>query len=68
MAEYKDIEMVMYRDPTFDIDQIQSTMRHLYLDDLSCNSDTKIAGRGVAMTTASTCSHCGNQRHYVRNC
>ena len=34
---------------------MQSTMRHLYLDDLSRNNDTKIAGRGVAMT-GSTCA------------
>ena len=68
MAEYKDIKMMMYRDPTFDIDQMQSTMRHLYLDDLSRNSDTKIAGRGVAITAASTCSHCGKQGHYARDC
>ena len=56
-SENKDIKMMMYQDPTFDIDQIQSTMRHLYLDDLSRCSDTKIAGRGVSMTAASTCSH-----------
>ena len=67
-AEYKDIKMMMYRDPTFDIDQMQSTMHHLYLDYLSRNSDTKTAGRGVAMTAASTCSHCGKQGHYARNC
>ena len=28
-AEYKDIKLMMYRDPTFDIDQMQSPMRHL---------------------------------------
>ena len=67
-AEYKDIKMMMYRDPTFDIDQMQSTMRHLYLDDISRNSDTTIAGRGVAMTLASTCSQCGKQGYYARNC
>ena len=67
-AEYKDIKIMVYRDPTFDINQMQSTMRHLYLDDLSRNSDITIAGRGVAMTTASTCSHCGEQGRYARNC
>ena len=30
-AEYKDIKIMMYRDPTFDIDQMQSIMRHLFL-------------------------------------
>ena len=70
-AEYKDTEMMMHRDPTFDIDQMRSTMRHLYLDDLSRNSDTKVGGRGKAMTAASTCSdcrHCRKQGHYARNC
>ena len=52
-AKYKDIKMMISRDPTFDIDQIQSAMRYLHLDDLSRNSDTGIAGRGVAMTAAS---------------
>ena len=45
MTEYEDIKM-MYRDPTFDIDQMQRTVRHLYLDGISPNSDTKIADRG----------------------
>ena len=66
-ARYKDIKMMMYRDPTFDIDQMQSTMRHFYLDDVSRDSDTKIAGRGVAMTAASNCNHCGKHGHYARN-
>ena len=66
-AEYKD-KMMMYRDPTFDINQMQSTMRHLYLDDLFRNSDTKIVGRGVAMTAATNCSRCGKKGHYARNC
>ena len=30
-AEYKDIKMMMYRDPTFGIEQIQSTVRHIYI-------------------------------------
>ena len=67
-SEYKDNKMMMYRDPTFDIDQMQSTMCHLYLDHLSRKSNTKIAGRDVAMTAASTCSDCGKQGHYARNC
>ena len=60
--------MMMYRDPTFDIIQMQSTMCHIYLDDLSRNSNTKVAGRDVVMTAASTCSHCGKQGQYARNC
>ena len=56
------------RDPTFDIDQMQRTMRHLYLDDRWPNRDTKIAGIGVATTAASTCGHCSRQGYYARNC
>ena len=33
-VEYKDIKLITYRDPTFDTNQMQSTMRHLYLDNL----------------------------------
>ena len=31
-AEYKDIKRMMYHDPMFGIEQMQSTMRHLLLD------------------------------------
>ena len=50
-SDYKDIKLMMYRDPTFDIDQMQSTIGHLSLDGLSRRSGAsgKIAGRGVAM-------------------
>ena len=34
--EYRDIKMMIYRDPTFDIDQMQSTTRPLYLRRLAC--------------------------------
>ena len=64
---YKYIKMMMYGDPNFDIDQMQSTMRALYVDDLSRNRDTKIAGRGIAMTASSICSHRGKQGPYPRN-
>ena len=70
-AEYKDIKLMMYRDPTFDIDQMQSTMGHLYLDDISRSNgaNEKIAGGGVAMATeTSTCSHCERDGHHTRTC
>ena len=49
--EYKDIKRMMYRDPMFDIEQMQSVMRHLFLDDLSRKDGTMgaIAGRGIVM-------------------
>ena len=30
--EYKDVKMMMYRDSSFDIGQMQTTMRHMFLD------------------------------------
>lgn len=33
--DYKDIKLVMYRDTLFNIEQIQITRIHLYLNDLS---------------------------------
>ena len=38
-AEYKGIKRMVYRHPTFDIQQMQGTMRHLILDDLSSNGE-----------------------------
>ena len=70
-AEYMDINLMMYRDPTFDIEQMQSTMRHLFLDDLPRNDAAMgaIAGRGIAMTVKTlTCHICGRKGHYARNC
>ena len=67
-AEYNDIKMMMYRDPISDIDQMQSMMRYCSFNYISPNSDTKIAGRRVAMAAASTCSHCGKKELYARSC
>ena len=46
------VKIMIYRDPIFDVDQTQSTMRHLYLDDLSRSNGAKgkIAGRNVTIT------------------
>ena len=68
--EYRDIKMI-YRDPAFDIDQMQSTMHHLFLDELSRSNGAKgkIAGCGVAMTAKqTTCPHFGQDGHLIRNC
>ena len=51
-AEYEDTMLMMYRDSTFDIDQMQSTMRYLYLDDLSRNNGTKGGSPVVALRSA----------------
>ena len=62
---------MMYRDPTFDIEQMQRTMRQFYLDNISRNSRAKgkIAGRGVAMSAeTSICSCCGKEELHARTC
>ena len=72
---YKDVNIMMYRDSSFDIDQMQTTMRHMFLDQQSRNG-TKgcIAGRGTAMMIKTSKDHDGycfkykERRHTKRNC
>ena len=50
---------------------MQSTMRHLFLDDLSCNDGAKgaIAGRDIAVTVETSTDDIGDKtEHYARNC
>ena len=70
-AEYKDIKLMMHRDPTFDIEYMQSTIHHVFIEDLSRNDGAMgaIAGRGIAMAVkTSTCHNCGKKGLYARNC
>lgn len=70
-AEYKGIKLMMYRGPTFDMEQMQSTMRRLFLDDLLRNNVAtgSIAGRRVVMASeTSVCSHGGKEGHLARDC
>ena len=48
--KYRDIKLMTYKDPRFDLPKNQTNMRHLYLDDMSRNKGKGklIAGRGVA--------------------
>ncbi|CAN0366213.1 unnamed protein product, partial [Scytosiphon promiscuus] len=78
LPEYKDVKLTMYRDPKFDVQAMQSTMRHMFLDEQSRNSTkNRIAGHGVAMvaTAATTntsddmeCFTCGGRGHKSRQC
>ena len=50
---------------------MQSTVRHLFLDDLSRSDVEKgaITARGIGMSLEkSTCHDCGKKGHYVRHC
>ncbi|CAM9515341.1 unnamed protein product, partial [Ectocarpus sp. 13 AM-2016] len=71
--EYKDVKMIMYRDPNFNVNQTQTIMRHICLDEQSRKgSKGGIAGRGFAMATTTseqeTCFGCREKGHIRRNC
>ena len=73
--EYNDVKMMIYRDSFFDIDQMQTTMRHMFLDQQSRNGTKgRIAGRGTAMRTKTSTDHdvycfkCKERAHTKRNC
>ena len=70
--KYRDIKLTPYKDPEFDLPNIQATMRHLYLDGLSRNKGKGklIAGRGAAMSMKSDldptiiiCHNVGEEGH-----
>ena len=66
-----DIKLMIYHDHTFEMEQMQSTMRHLFLDDMSRNNRATggIASRGVTLALETLfCIHCGKERHFDRNC
>ncbi|CAN0464144.1 unnamed protein product, partial [Ectocarpus sp. 12 AP-2014] len=65
--------MIMYRYPNFNVNQMQTTMRHMFVDEQSRKgSKGGIAGRGFAMATTTseqeTCFGCGEKEHIRRNC
>ena len=67
--------MMMYRNSSFDIDQMQTTMRHMFLDQQSRNGTKgRIAGRGTAITTKILTDHdvyclkCKERGHTKKNC
>ena len=71
---YKDVKMMMYRDPSFDVDQMQTTMRHMFLDEQSRNrTKGRIAGRGSVMTAVTSeqdiiCYWCKIRGHSKKDC
>ena len=71
---YKGVKMMMYRDPFFDVDQMQTTIRHMFLDEQSRNGTKgRIAGRGSVMTAVTSeqdiiCYWCKNRGHSKKDC
>ena len=69
--EYNDVKLFVFRDPTFTLDAIQSTMRNIYFDEQSRKgSKGRVAGRGFAMTTAASdfyCHYCKKSGHIKRS-
>ena len=51
--EYRNVKLMTWKYPDFDLPQNQSVLRHFYLDGLSRNMTGRIAGRGTAMTATS---------------
>ena len=70
--EYNDVKLMVFRDPTFTILDMQATMRNIFLDEQSRKaSNGRVAGRGFAMTTTTSdiiCYHCDEPGHIKRNC
>ena len=70
--EYKDVKLMVFRDPTFNVLDMQSTMRNIFLDEQSRKGRKgRIAGRGFAMATTASdiiCHGCYEPGHIRRNC
>ncbi|CAB1099771.1 unnamed protein product [Ectocarpus sp. CCAP 1310/34] len=50
--EYEDVKLMVFRDPTFNVLDMQPTMRNIFLDEQSRKGwKGRIAGRGFAMAT-----------------
>ena len=71
---YEFVKMTSFHSSNFDIDDIQSMMRNLYIDRLSRSGNVnKIAGRGAAMATTRKprkvrCYNCQESGHIKRDC
>ena len=68
---------VQYRDPNFGLKDMQSTMRRIYIADLSRKDKPKVAGRGAAMSSRHTfsasksqfrCFNCDKPGHRKSEC
>ena len=77
-GEYRDVKLMTWKDPEFDLPKIQPVLRHLYLDEVSRKKT--IRGRGIPATLAMTatsstpeegtviCHKCGMAGHFKIGC
>ena len=74
--EYRDVKLMTWTDPDFDLPTIQTVLGHLSEDGLSRNKAEKTAGHSTATTAASTstytsvtiCRNCGKAGRYMSGC
>ena len=70
--EYNDVRLMVFRDPTFTVLEMQSTMRNIFLDEQSRKGTKgRIAGRGFAMAAVAShmvCHGCNEPGHIRRFC
>ncbi|CAN0396979.1 unnamed protein product, partial [Ectocarpus sp. 13 AM-2016] len=69
--EYKDVKLMVFRDPTFNVLDMQSTMRNILDEHLRKRWKGRIAGRESAMATTASdiiCHSCYEPGHIRRNC
>ncbi|CAB1106137.1 unnamed protein product [Ectocarpus sp. CCAP 1310/34] len=70
--DYKDVKLMVFRDPNFNVLDMQFTMRNIVLDEQSRKGwRGRIAGRGFAMATTASdiiCHSCYEPGHIGRNC
>ncbi|CAB1114915.1 unnamed protein product [Ectocarpus sp. CCAP 1310/34] len=63
---------MVFRDPSFGVQQMQATMRNIFLDErMRRRTKGQIAGRGFAMATKTSgpiCFECNEPGHARRNC
>ena len=74
-AEYRDVKLMTWKDPDFDLLKMQPVLRHLYLDEVSRKKVVFGRGAATAMTAISApgkgtiiCHNCGIAGHYKIGC
>ena len=76
-TDCREVKMIAYRHRKMGLEEIQSTMRSMYLDDMSRRNNYRrgIAGRGAAMAVElardinhGVCYNCRENGHFKSDC